>query len=243
LNKTSTKTIMITGNSFVYFQIRGILEAIKNSKTKFSKAFVAAHIGCSLMAGTFNQKVIDWNCEKIDGSHNDLFNAVKPDVIIHTARLDHIIYDPIAPGDISNDIYYKEIERIILSMAKYTKKLIIIEPSPSLVEQTSITDEKHYKNPLTIAHEILVNGSLNEYKLSIEEYRNKMYPAWNRVKEAAKKCSNCILIPTENLFCNETECPLVDFKTKLGRYCDFSHITPKESLKFVPALIKAIDSK
>uniref|UniRef100_A0A914QTZ9 SGNH domain-containing protein n=1 Tax=Panagrolaimus davidi TaxID=227884 RepID=A0A914QTZ9_9BILA len=140
LNKTSTKSIMITGNSFVYFQIRGILEAIKQTKTKFSKAFVAAHIGCSLMAGTFNQKVIDWNCENIDGSHNALFNAVKPDVIIHTARLDHIIYDPIAPGDISNDVYYKEIERVILSMAKYTKKLIVIEPTPSLVEQTSITD-------------------------------------------------------------------------------------------------------
>ena len=64
-----------------------------------------------------------------------------------------------------------------------------------------------------------------------------------RVKEAAKHCPKCVLISTEKHFCNAENCPMMDEKTKLARFCDSAHMTPRQSLKLVPDLIEAIDNK
>ena len=76
---------MITGNSFVYYQIRGILDAIKESKTQFSEAFFITHPACSIIAGKLNN-MKTLTCENFDGSFNALLNATRPDVIIHSSR-------------------------------------------------------------------------------------------------------------------------------------------------------------
>ena len=85
-NSTSPKTLMIIGNSFVYFQIRGILDAIKQSKTRFQKVYVLCVPGCSLIAGKLNKNALQYFCQRYDGSYDALMDAVKPDIIIYSGR-------------------------------------------------------------------------------------------------------------------------------------------------------------
>uniref|UniRef100_A0AC34FAL6 SGNH domain-containing protein n=1 Tax=Panagrolaimus sp. ES5 TaxID=591445 RepID=A0AC34FAL6_9BILA len=200
---------MITGNSYAYHQIRGILDAINESKNQFKEAYFITHPACSIIAGKLNYKK-PLTCEKYDGSFDVLLNATRPDIIIHSSRLDHFIKEKVENVNITeSDIYYKEFKRAILNVAQYTPRLIIIEPNPILWK----------------------------YK-----YHEKQDPTWNRVKKAVEHCQNCILVPTEELFCQKTCCPAVDPQTKLGMYCDETHLTPRYSLYLKPVIIQAIDN-
>uniref|UniRef100_A0AC35G5H6 SGNH domain-containing protein n=1 Tax=Panagrolaimus sp. PS1159 TaxID=55785 RepID=A0AC35G5H6_9BILA len=193
LNPSSNKIIMITGNSLVYFQIRGILDAIKESKTQFKEAFFITHPACSIIAGKLNY-IKKITCENFDGSFDALLNATKPDIIIHSSRFKN-------------------------------QKI------------------KTYQNPLTIAHTLQSNGSISSFNVSIERFHETQDPTWNRVKKAVESCLNCILIPTQNLFCQKTHCPAVDRRTQLGMYCDLNHLTPRYSLCLKPNILEAIDFK
>uniref|UniRef100_A0AC34G777 SGNH domain-containing protein n=1 Tax=Panagrolaimus sp. ES5 TaxID=591445 RepID=A0AC34G777_9BILA len=234
LNSNAKKTVLITGNSYAFFQIRGILDAINESKNQFKEAYFITHPACSIIAGKLNY-IKGITCERYDGSFDVLLNATRPDVIIHSSRLDHFITEKVETVNIlESDIYYKEFERAILNVAKYTPRLIIIEPNPILWNVS-------YRNPLTIAQTLRSNGSVSIFNVSIEKYHEKQDPTWNRVKKAVEHCQNCILVPTEKLFCQKTYCPAVDPQTKLGMYCDLTHLTPRYSLYLKPNIIQAID--
>uniref|UniRef100_A0AC34FWK5 SGNH domain-containing protein n=1 Tax=Panagrolaimus sp. ES5 TaxID=591445 RepID=A0AC34FWK5_9BILA len=230
LNPNATKTILITGNSFVYFQIRGILDAIKQSKTEFSEAFVVAHPGCSIIAGDLNPVVTD--CELMKGSHDKLLEILRPDIIIHSSRVSQFV--ELGNQSLVHDRYYDEFEKSILNLANYTDRLILIEPHPHL-------GTYNYTNPLMVAHSIQNNQSLSQFRLPITEFHRIHDSSWNRVKEVSKICLNCIIIPTQHYYCEKEYCSIIDPKTKVARFCDEAHITPKQSLKYVLDLIKAID--
>uniref|UniRef100_A0A914QCN8 SGNH domain-containing protein n=1 Tax=Panagrolaimus davidi TaxID=227884 RepID=A0A914QCN8_9BILA len=231
LNPNASKTIFITGNSFVYFQIRGILDAIKQAKTEFSEAFVIAHPGCSLIAGDLNPVVTD--CAIMNGSHDKILDIVKPDIIIHSSRISQFV--ELGNQTLVHDRFYHEFEKSILHLANYTDRLILIEPHPHPAGSTN------YTNPLAIAHAIQNNQSLTHFRIPIKDFHRIHDSSWDRVKEVAKICSNCVLIPTRHMYCENDYCPLIDPKTKIARFCDEAHITPKQSVNYVSDLIKAID--
>uniref|UniRef100_A0AC35GS02 SGNH domain-containing protein n=1 Tax=Panagrolaimus sp. PS1159 TaxID=55785 RepID=A0AC35GS02_9BILA len=216
LNPKSNKTILITGNSFVYFQIYGILEAIKKSKTQFLEVFVVEHPQCNILVGYLNDLYRE--CSGIEKSHDRLFEQLKPDVIIHSARMDLYVTSAVSPKiSFKDDEYYYEIKRQILHIASFTRRLIIIEPHPPFTSST-----QHYGIPA-------------------KEFHRKHNPSWNRVKEAVKHCKNCVIVQTQNIMCPNGICPMVDPITRLSLFCDKSHVTPRQSLKFVLGIIKALN--
>uniref|UniRef100_A0AC35GHW2 SGNH domain-containing protein n=1 Tax=Panagrolaimus sp. PS1159 TaxID=55785 RepID=A0AC35GHW2_9BILA len=235
---SSNKTLLITGNSFVYYQIQGISEAIKKSKTKFSKIYVIGYTVCNLLAGSLNKFLAEFQCEMIEGSFDDFVAKVKINVIIYTAKIDHMpgfqYYLTRNVSALSEDDGYNAALTSIMKRKSVADKFIIIQPSPAL-------SGVGYQNPLSVARLLFSNRNLSTFDLPIQLYRKKIYPGWDRIKEAAKQCSNCILVETEKIFCNENFCPVIDAETLLARYCDEGHITPTESLKLVPELVSAID--
>ena len=88
MNPAANKTALVTGNSFAWFQIRGILDALKQSKQEFSKVYLVSHMGCSLLVGEFNQGIKAYGCQKMNGSHDEFLKVVKPDIHIHTSRFE-----------------------------------------------------------------------------------------------------------------------------------------------------------
>uniref|UniRef100_A0AC34GPN7 SGNH domain-containing protein n=1 Tax=Panagrolaimus sp. ES5 TaxID=591445 RepID=A0AC34GPN7_9BILA len=176
------------------------------------------------------------NCENVDGSYDKFLEKVKPNVIIYTAKIDHVPRMRHFPSkNMSKDTGYKAVLKTLLHIQKFTDRLIIIQPSPVMPPKNG------YQHPLTVAHLLFTHKNLDTFDIPIEYYRKLIYPGWMRFQEAAKQCFKCTLIETEKIFCNEKFCPVIDAKTKLARYCDYGHITPRDSLKLIPDLVHAID--
>ena len=63
----------------------GKFPIFKKADTQFSKAFVITHPYCDLLAGKLNND-FGQDCHGIEASHDQLLNATRPDIIIHSAR-------------------------------------------------------------------------------------------------------------------------------------------------------------
>ena len=79
--------------------------------------------------------------------------------------------------------------------------------------------------------------------LHFQDYDKTTTSVWKWIQLGARNCTNCVLVPTKHLFCDKDSCPFVDPATKLARYCDCNHVTPRESLKLIPDLVKAINDE
>uniref|UniRef100_A0A914QQ32 SGNH domain-containing protein n=1 Tax=Panagrolaimus davidi TaxID=227884 RepID=A0A914QQ32_9BILA len=237
LTPNSNKTIVILGNSFALNQSKGILKAIKEAKTKFNKAYLLVVYGCNVLTGNL-VLAGHQHCTKVDKIHSNFLKELKPDVVIFSGRFDQIrgLRDPIPPEDeITKHKNYKQLQNI-LKYANFTKKFILIETNPV----DTIT--RKYHSPLKISEDLLARREINQYIKYVKAYNETNYKAWEWVKTVTAKCKNCKIVPTRDLFCDEKICNFVDIKSKLGLYCDESHITPRTSLKLIPRIKDAIDN-
>lgn len=119
----------------------------------------------------------------------------------------------------------------LLEYEKYTTNIIFFEPSPKLMTST-------FKGPGDIARKFTFNHSstfLDSLGVPRDVIEQNLFPSWARIKAAVFDCKKCIIIPTLDLFCDKTKCPITD-SSGLSRYCDRSHLSEVGTDLMLPRL-------
>ena len=83
LNSTRKSTVVVIGNSYAYFNILGILTAIRQSKINASKVYVIRKPGCTVLASFVKHEP---DCDIIKGSYDKFLRRLKPDALILSER-------------------------------------------------------------------------------------------------------------------------------------------------------------
>ena len=139
------------------------------------------------------------------------------------SRYNHIkkLNNPIVNFDtLQNDSIVLGIKKEISEYEKYTNKIIFFEPSPVPLNPTFKTAEQ-------IARLLKFNNSLSSldsFAFSRKDVEQHIKSSWNKVKAGISECKKCAVVPTLDLFCDETKCPIAE-PSGLSRYCDNVHLS------------------
>ena len=94
------------------------------------------------------------------------------------------------------------------------------------------------ERPSKIARRLAFNQSLDFLDSMFfprEVIEKSSYPSWTKMLRVISKCKKCMIIPTLDLFCDKTKCPVAE-PSGLSRYCDYSHLSEIGTDRMLPIL-------
>lgn len=103
---------------------------------------------------------------------------------------------------------------------KYTSKIIFFEPSPVIVK-SAFTKPGDVARRLKFKHSL---SAVDELALPRKAVEQSLGTAWTRFQAGLADCKKCEIVPTLDLFCDKTKCPIID-PSGLSRYCDVDHLS------------------
>uniref|UniRef100_A0A914P4W6 SGNH domain-containing protein n=1 Tax=Panagrolaimus davidi TaxID=227884 RepID=A0A914P4W6_9BILA len=234
------KEAVVLGNSYAAAQFSGIYQALK--LLGYTKAYLIARSGCLPHGGELNKEYSDPNygCnEWIKNSFDEFLITVKPEMLIISARYSMFkhLMDPLPSADLyAKDFAIQELRNGIVNLSNFSRTLLFISPNADFdfshikVDEPRLSHLKSminftYNSASTIARNLQLNLSLDEFVLSKEYVYEITHASEVRLIEAIKDCSNCLFFNTTELFCDNNGCPLYDKKTQLAILRDQSHLS------------------
>uniref|UniRef100_A0AC35FZ25 SGNH domain-containing protein n=1 Tax=Panagrolaimus sp. PS1159 TaxID=55785 RepID=A0AC35FZ25_9BILA len=234
-NETFKKEAVVLGNSYAAAQFSGIYQALK--LLGYTKAYLIARSGCLPHGGELNKEYSDPNY----GCNKWIKNSFDEFLIAH-------LMDPLPSADLyANDFAIQELRNSIAKLSNFSRTLLFVSPNADFdfshikVDEPRLSHLKSminftYNSASTIARNLQLNLSLEEFVLSKEYVYEITHASEVRLIEAIKDCSNCFFFNTTEIFCDNNGCPLYDKKTQLAILRDQSHL----SLTGVEMLIKPL---
>ncbi|KAE9552132.1 hypothetical protein FO519_004668 [Halicephalobus sp. NKZ332] len=232
-NENGTKTVALLGNSYASrFSITAV-EVLKEFPS-VKKMYFISRAACSILDILNAIGAKEWHCEELMEKNMAFVKEVKPDIIINMARYNHIsrLNVPITdPESLQNDIIVLAMKNELAEYEKYTDKIIFFESSPVVINST-FQGPGNLARILTFSHSL---GILDSLFLPREAVERDLTPAWTRIKAGIADCKKCVVIPTLDLFCGKTKCPVTE-ASGLSRYCDNYHLSEAGTNLMLPSL-------
>ncbi|KAE9547846.1 hypothetical protein FO519_008943 [Halicephalobus sp. NKZ332] len=233
LHPNGTKIVVLLGNSYASRFSFTAVEALKEFPS-VKKMYFISRASCTIFDTLLRMEEPQWHCEEMLGKDMAFVKKVKPDIIINMSRYNHIVKFNVPidePDSLENDTVVLGIKNEISEYEKYTKKIIIFEPPPNPINST-------FRGPGDIARILTFNrtsASLDSLASPRDAVERNLAPAWTRIRAAISDCKKCIVIPTLELFCGKTKCPVTE-NSGLSRYCDRSHLSKIGTNIMLPSL-------
>ncbi|KAE9549078.1 hypothetical protein FO519_007717 [Halicephalobus sp. NKZ332] len=222
VHKNGTKSVALLGNSFAARFAGTALEGLK-AFPSIKKIYLISRVSCPMLDTLNNIWTPDAHCEEVTGKTKALLKKVRPDITIFVIRynLASNLNVPVdEPDALQNDSIILNLKKEFSEYEKYTNKMIFIEPSPVHINST-FTKAGDVARILTFNRSSV---SLDSLAPSRETVEKDLIPSWTRIKAAISDCEKCTAIPTLDLFCEKTKCPVTE-PSGISRYCDKTHLS------------------
>uniref|UniRef100_A0A7E4W077 Acyl_transf_3 domain-containing protein n=1 Tax=Panagrellus redivivus TaxID=6233 RepID=A0A7E4W077_PANRE len=218
--KVGKFTIFVTGNSYAQYQVNAVQKALEG---QFKMIYFVARPACLAFDGMNEMSALFANCPEIIGLTDKILKTLKPDITVIIQRIDNNSH--FVSGKVGNITTVKYLQNVFENYSKYTQKILVVEPNANV----------SYTVPTELAKALKYGRPIDNFTISLKDYKKRIDPSMNQVISAMKSCPKCEPIWIRQQLCDHEKCYLYDRKTKLGFYCDTSHMSTLGDDLIMPA--------